>query len=137
MDEFKFSYSLDVRIGDVNYGNHVGNEAFVLYFQEARIRYLNQFQCSEMDLGDGAGIVLTKVYCEIKSESFYQDRLIVYVQVSEIKKIRFIMNYKIIRESDNKLIATGYSEQTAFDYNKRKPVQVPVSFKNNVERFEG
>ena len=51
MSTFKFSMPLKVRIGDINYGNHVGHETFFSYFQEARIAYLSRFGFSEIDIG--------------------------------------------------------------------------------------
>lgn len=47
---YQFSISLTVRAGDLNYGNHVAYYDYLLYFQEARIGYLAQFGCTELDI---------------------------------------------------------------------------------------
>jgi len=46
-ETFAWSTDLTVRIQDINYGNHVGNDAFVSLLHEARIRYFNQLGYSE------------------------------------------------------------------------------------------
>ena len=33
---------IPVRIGDINYGNHLGNDAFVSIIHEARVQWLRQ-----------------------------------------------------------------------------------------------
>ena len=56
---------LKVRIGDINYGNHVGNDAFVLLIHEARIQWLQQNGFSEIDAG-GAGLIMADLEIEYK-----------------------------------------------------------------------
>ncbi|MDH4127917.1 MAG: acyl-CoA thioesterase [Spirochaetota bacterium] len=133
---FKFSTTIEVRIGDINYGNHMSNESFIQFFQEARLRYLAQFNFSEVNLNDSTGIILTEVFCELKAEAFYGDSLTVFVRVSEMKKARFRMEYEIFREKDQKVIAKGYTIKAAFDYQKRKPVALPLYFKEIIGNYE-
>ena len=47
MTQERFSTQLTVGIGDINYGGHVGNDRFLLFFQEARLRFLAGFGMSE------------------------------------------------------------------------------------------
>jgi len=135
-NDFKFSTTLDVRIGDINYGNHMGNDSFIQFFHEARLRYLAQFNLSETNLGNNIGIILTEIFCKLKNEAFYGENLTAFVKVNEIKKASFKMNYKIIRNNDQKLIALGYSIKAAFDYFKRKPIALPLSFIEIIKNYE-
>jgi len=134
--DFRFSTILKVRIGDINYGNHMGNEAFIQFFHEARIQYLAQFSLSEKDIGHGVGLILTEINCDLKAEVFYGDELEVFVQVSELKRSRFTMIYQIVRKSDDKLVSSGYTTLAAFDYQKKKPVPLPQTFQEAVTHFE-
>jgi acyl-CoA thioester hydrolase len=40
-----FSTKINVRISDINYGNHVGNDSFVSILHEARVQWLKQHNC--------------------------------------------------------------------------------------------
>ena len=135
-EAFIFLMTMKVRIGDVNYGGHMGNASFIQYFQEARLAYLDQFGFSEQNLGNEVGMILVEIHCELKGEAFHQDQLDVFVRVSQMKRARFTMNYKIIRVNDQKLIALGYSVQAAFDYKKRKPVALPQAFQVKISEYE-
>jgi acyl-CoA thioester hydrolase len=41
---------IPVRITDINYGNHVGNNSFVEIIHEARMQFLSQFGFTELDI---------------------------------------------------------------------------------------
>lgn len=57
-DIYAYSTELTVRIQDINYGSHVGNDAFVSLLHEARIRYFNHLGYSETDI-EGCAIVIS------------------------------------------------------------------------------
>ena len=44
---WSFRTELPVRITDLNYGGHVGNDALLAMIQEARVRWLGQFGWTE------------------------------------------------------------------------------------------
>jgi len=42
-----FSTEIPVRITDINYGGHLGNDSILSIVQEARVRFLNKYNYSE------------------------------------------------------------------------------------------
>jgi len=40
---FQFSCQLPVRITDINYGGHVGNDRLLVFAHEARMRFLQHY----------------------------------------------------------------------------------------------
>ena len=49
LESYPFRTELPVRITDVNYGQHVGNDALLGLLHEARLQYLRQLAFSEQD----------------------------------------------------------------------------------------
>ena len=49
---YPFHYETSLKIRDINYGNHLSNDAVVGLLHEARIHMLQQLECSELNLGD-------------------------------------------------------------------------------------
>ena len=45
-ESFKFSTIMKIRITDLNYGGHVGNDSFLSLIHEARQQFLNHFNYS-------------------------------------------------------------------------------------------
>lgn len=64
---------MTVQIGDINYGGHAGNERYLLFAQETRLRFLETIGCSEMKFGD-YGLVLAEATLEYFHELFSEMR---------------------------------------------------------------
>lgn len=73
-EEFSFSCSIPVRITDLNYGNHVGNDAFISILHEARVQFLTAKNFAELN-DDGIGLILAGLEIVFKKEAFYGDVL--------------------------------------------------------------
>lgn len=69
---FDLSIKIPVRITDINYGNHVGNDSLVGIINEARLQLLQHFGFSELNI-EGIGLILGELLIEFKKESFYKD----------------------------------------------------------------
>ena len=134
MADFNFSFPLQVRISDVNYGNHVSYAYYLLYFQDARIAYLNNLGFSELDIG-GKGIIVTEVNCKYKRELKLGDNLDVHCKVSSLSSKGFEMDYEIKRAG--KSCATSHMNFLCFDYNEKKVSALPEVFSKKVSEFEG
>ena len=68
------TYHIPVRITDINYGNHVGNDAFVSIIHEARMQWLQQHGYTELNI-ESAGLIMSDLTVEFKNESFYGDQV--------------------------------------------------------------
>lgn len=137
IEKFKFSADADVRISDINYGGHLGNDRYLSLFQEARLRYLKQFGFSEIDIGNDTSLIMSQAHIQFKSEAFWGDRLKIFVRISSIKAMRFIFDYLIIDgQTSDKVIATGYTEMVGFDYQQRKVKRLPDEFLQVIKDYE-
>jgi acyl-CoA thioesterase FadM len=125
-----FSTSIPIRITDLNYGGHVGNDALLGILHEARLHYLQQWGYTELNL-EGIGLIMSDVAIAFKGESFYGDVWTVDMKATEFSRIGFELYYKVT--SDRGLIAEAKTGMICFDYNSRKPVSVPAAFKQRVE----
>ncbi|WP_373497945.1 acyl-CoA thioesterase [Desulfococcus sp.] len=133
MNEFKISIPLTVRVSEINYGNHVGYQHYLTYFQEARIAYLGKLGFTEKDIG-GYGMIVSEVTCRYRRELFLGDVVDVGCRVAEIKSKAFIMAYRI--EKMNVTCATGATTILCFDYAAGKVVPLPPAFTAAVAAIE-
>ncbi len=133
-ENFNFYYPLKVSIRDINYGGHVGNDAYLSYYQEGRIAYLKHLGFSELDMG-GCGMILVKSELSYASELFHQDQLKVYCRISLLKNTSFVMDYLIEKQPD--IVASyGSTVLVAFNYQERKVVKIPATFQEKVKNLE-
>ena len=70
-DKFSFSTSIPIRITDLNYGGHVGNDSILSLIHEARMQFLNEFGFTEMEFG-GVSLIMSDVAMEFKNEIFME-----------------------------------------------------------------
>jgi acyl-CoA thioester hydrolase len=121
---------IPVRISDVNYGNHVGNDAFVSIIHEARLQWLQQNGQSELNFG-GTGLIMSDLAIEFKNESFYGDVITVSVYAGEISRVSFELYYKLVtnRNGTTMLLANAKTGMICFDYSVRRPVALSEAAK--------
>lgn len=125
--EFIFSTDLEIRISDVNYGGHVGNDSILTLAQESRLRFLNKYNYSEKDI-EGFGIVMTDAAIVYKNQAFWGDHISVSIAVADISRIGFDLYYMIINTSNQKEIAHIKTGMVFFDYNIQKIAATPEKF---------
>lgn len=129
----QFSTRFRVRIGDINYGGHLGNDKFLLLFHDARIEFLKSRGLAENDIGDGVGLIMSEAHVNFKAEVFLGDELTVQVRITDVQAVRFRMEYEITRLSDQVRVATGYTQMVAFDYDRRRISKLPARFREQVD----
>jgi YbgC/YbaW family acyl-CoA thioester hydrolase len=125
-EHFPFSIKLPIRITDLNYGGHVGNDAVLSLIHEARMQFLNHHGYSEMSV-EGVGVIMADVAIEYKRELAYGNVVTISVAATGFDKLGFDMFYKIEVESEGKITIAGKAKtgMMCFDYNNKKRVSVP------------
>ncbi len=129
--EFLFSTEVHVRIGDINYGGHLGNDAVLAFVHEARIRFLKAYGYSEADI-EGVGIIMTDAVVVYKSEGFCGDRLLIEVVVQDFTRTGCDFLFRLTNKETGKEIARAKTGIVFFDYASRKVVAVPPRFRDTV-----
>jgi acyl-CoA thioesterase FadM len=123
-----FTTDIDVRITDLNYGGHLGNDAMLSLIHEARHRFLAHHGLSERDVG-GTHLVLADAAIVYRSEAFAGDRLRFAVGVGEVARVACDLCYRITRLSDQELVAEAKTGLVFLDPATRRPTAVPDAIK--------
>ena len=124
------SFLIPVRIGDINYGNHVGNDAFVQIIHEARMLWLKQYGYTELKI-EGIGLIMSDLAIEFKQESFYGDIIEVKLSAAEISRVSFELYYQLfaIRNDENILLANAKTGMVCYNYDAKKVAAIPEKLK--------
>src|SRR5579862_6602751 len=102
-DSFVYSTSFPVRITDLNYGAHVGNDNVLSFLHEARVRYLQSIGYTEFNF-EGKGIIMADASLIFKDEMYYGDELKISIQPVECNRVGFELIYKIEKISEGKTV---------------------------------
>jgi len=132
-ETFIFKTSLPVRITDLNYGNHVGNDKVLSFVHEARVRWLVSLGYSELNL-EGVGMIMADATLQFKSEIFYGDELEISLQPVEFSRVGFDLVYKIEKKSsgDSEIAAVVRTSMICYDYSLKKVTGLPETAKNKM-----
>jgi len=130
---FVFSTTVSVRITDINYGGHLGNDALLSIVHEARLQFLKHYGYTEIDI-EGRSIIMADAAVVYKSEMFYGDTLRVDIAVTDFGRMGCDIVYRIANNDTGKEAARVKTGIVFFDYEERKPVAVPDNFR---KKFNG
>lgn len=130
-DNYSFSTEMPVRISDINYGGHLSNDAVLSMVHEARVRYLNSYNYTELDI-EGASIIMTDSAIVYKAEGFHGDQVQIDVTVGDFNKYGCDIYYLLSNKKTAIEIAHAKTGIVFFDYNERKVVSVPEGFRNSI-----
>lgn len=125
-DTFLFSTALAVRIGDINYGNHLGNDAVLTLAHEARLQFLQSLGFSEMNVG-GAGLIMADAAIQFKAQAFYGDVLTCRVGIGSVSSAGFALITQMLNQHGVE-VARLKNGMVFFDYSAQKITAVPALF---------
>lgn len=128
-EKYIFRAELPVRVSDINYGGHVGNDSILGLMQEARVLFYRSLGIrDEVSIDGRVGQIITDASVVYKSEAFLGDILEFQLGVSDLSKYGFNMYYLIANKESGKEVARGKTGILCFDYERRKVVSIPQTF---------
>ncbi|MEZ4388219.1 MAG: thioesterase family protein [Candidatus Krumholzibacteriia bacterium] len=121
---YPFCTGLAVRVTDLNYGGHLGNDRLLALLQEARVAFLADHGWSELDCA-GAGLIMTDAAVQYRGEAFAGDRLDIEVALGDATRTGFRIFYRMTRRGDGAIIAVAETGMACFDYQRRRVAPLP------------
>lgn len=125
---FEFSTDICVRISDINYGGHLGNDSLLSLIHEARVRFLQNYGFTELNIG-GFGLIMVDSVIVYESEVFYGRTLTIEVTTDDFSKCGCDFFYRITDKETGRQVARAKTGIVFFDYEKKKMVKVPDKFR--------
>lgn len=125
-EHLPFSIKIPVRITDLNYGGHVGNDSILSIMHEARMAFLFWNNYTEKDFA-GTSLIMGDVAITFRNELFYGDELTVMIGVRDLSRSGFDLVYRLVKEVNGTTIDVAHAKtgMICFDYNRRKVTSVP------------
>ena len=125
---FPFRTEIPIRISDINYGGHLGNDAVLSIAHEARIRFLRHFGYSELEI-EGTGIMMTDALIVYRTEGLYGDVLIVEVGTRDFQSAHCDVVYRLTDKATHREIARLKTGIVFIDKQTGKMTALPDAFR--------
>ena len=135
-NEFLFSTQLKVRVTDLNYGNHVGNDNILGLIHEARMEFYWKLGFkNELSFEGSVGQVISDAAIVYKAEAFYGDVLVCEIAAGDFNKYGFDLLYRLTNKENGKEVARPKTGIVCFDYDKRKVATAPTILIDQLKRL--
>jgi acyl-CoA thioesterase FadM len=122
-NSFDFTARINVRITDLNYGNHLANHNILSYAHEARVQMYQHYNLDELNFA-GVGLIQADAAVVFRKEVFYGDVLNIQMKMVISGSSSFDIFYRFDNQ-EGACIAELRTRMVCFDYEKRKPVFMP------------
>ncbi|MDD8018821.1 MAG: thioesterase family protein [Bacteroidota bacterium] len=126
-ENFCFTTEIPIRITDINYGGHLGNDVVLSILHEARVRFLMDKGYTEFNI-EGVGIIMTDAAVVYKSEGLYGESLRVQIAVKDFSKYGCDLYYLLRERESGREVAEAKTGIAFFDYASHKLAPVPPQF---------
>lgn len=132
-ESFSFEFTMPVRITDVNYGGHVGNDKYFSFLHEARMAWLAQHGYTELSF-EGTGLILSQAIIEYKKELNYGDTIRVQVQAANPGKYGFDIYYCMLLQTNDQpvIAAKAMTTMLCYDYSQKRLVSLSATVQNHL-----
>ncbi|MDN3575164.1 thioesterase family protein [Chitinimonas viridis] len=128
-EHFPYSTLIEIGIGHINYGGHLGNDSALTLAHEARLRFLRSLGFSELDIA-GYGLIQTDAVLVYKNQAFWGETLVAEVTADEFSKYGCDLYYRFRQQSDGREVLHAKTGVVFFDYQNKKLAAVPAEFLN-------
>ena len=122
-DIFRYEFIVPKEALDEN--GHVNNVEYVRWMQEAAISHSDERGCTAATKAIGAIWVVRSHNVEYFQPAFAGDSVTVLTWVSNFRKVRSLRKYKIVRGTDNVVLAKGATDWVFVDVQKGSPRHIP------------
>ncbi len=121
---YPFCIEIGVRITDLNYGGHLGNDSLLSLAHEARVAFLAHYGQSEKNCF-GVSLIIGDTAIIYQGEAFAGDTLKFELCGKEPSHCGFRIYFRVTRTTDSTPIALIENGMVCFDYNERQIVPLP------------
>lgn len=130
LPHYCFSVDIPVRISDLNYADHVGNDSFLSIMHDARMLYLMSRGFTEMNV-EGFGLIMADAGVEYKAQLKYGDVVKVEVGLDDFSSVGFDVHYRLTvqRNGQPKIAALGKTGMVLFDFQSQKMAPISAELK--------
>ena len=125
---FHFTTEIPIRISDINYGGHLGNDSVLSILHDARLRFLMEHGYSEFNV-EGVSLIMSDSVVLYKSQAFFGESLRIQIAVQDFSKFGFDIYYLVRERESGREVVQAKTGMAFFNYEERKLSPVPEKFK--------
>ncbi len=118
-----------VRYSDTDQMKFVYNGKYLEYFEVGRTEMLrnNGLPYSVIEQ-NGFQLPVIEAFVKYINPAYYDDLLVIESEVREFPSLKIHIHYRIIKETNNEIVAEGFTKHVFININTKKVVRPPEFF---------
>tara|TARA_B100001250_G_C19517924_1_gene664656 strand:- start:187 stop:615 length:429 start_codon:yes stop_codon:yes gene_type:complete len=132
---FHFETLLTIRVSDLNYGGHLGNDSFLTLAHESRVQFFKSINMTERNFF-GRSLIMADSIVIYKSQGFLGDELNIKISITNCRSHGFQLFYLFHKKKYGIDLAHIQTSMVFYDYKEGKIAPFPHSFKNYIKNFK-
>ena len=129
---FHFETLMKVRVTDLNYGQHMGNDAFLSFAHEGRVRYFKSIEMTERNFF-GFPLIMADSIVKYKSQAFLGDEICIKISVLNCTSHGFQLFYLLQKNQYQVDVAYIQTSMIFYNYEEGKIIPFPKKFKDYLQ----
>ena len=122
-----------VRFVETDLMGVVHHSNYLRWFEMARVEYLRTANVLLPDLiADGILFPITEVQCKYRQSAYFDEMIRVEARLVDFSRAKFCFAYRVVRETDNVLLAEG-TTQNVFTDDKGRVIRLPQLYFDRIE----
>jgi len=131
---YEHTYTMMVRVTDINHAGHLGNEALLGLVHEARTHFLKALNFDTIvGSQQPAGLIIADMAVNFKAEGFAHEEVSVDSQIDEPGQKSFRLFHRIRR--GGQVIALVETGMVAYSYSARQVTNLPCGFLSALQKY--
>jgi acyl-CoA thioester hydrolase len=137
VDGFDFSTEVKVRFAETDAQGIAHNAAYLVWFEVARVAYLDRFDGGYPGLrAQGVEALTIESHVRYLAPARFDDRITIHTRIAERRDARFHFEYALERTADGALVADGWTGHACVDATTFRPTRVPDWLAEAIARAE-
>lgn len=125
LKDYPVRLSHPVRWGELDALNHVNNSVYFRYFEDVRIRLMEEPVLAEIMQREGNGLVLVRIEGNFRREVTYPDHLVTGIRVRHIGNTSFSVEHAVHSRKAGSIVCIGEGVGVLLD--RGTGVKKPIS----------
>lgn len=135
--KFQLAIPIKIRFSETDAFGHVNNVSYFIYFEQARVDYMQELGIDKELLSNKDFLVVTAdLYCQFLGEIYFGEEIEVKIRAAKIGNSSFDVEYAVVKKNNNKLAAVGRGAIVFMDRKTKKSTSIPVHIREKIINFE-
>ena len=124
-DLFPHWTTISVRFRDLDTLNHVNNAIFSTYYEEARIRFIDEVHELSEQMRQGYSYVLARISIDFVKPITFPSEIIIGSGIKELRNSSITSFQAIYNKKTKELASVAEASGVWFDLEKQRPSRIP------------